>query len=104
MKVFWSWQSPGNIDRYLVRDALSEAIEKLKQDKEVEDAPRDLHLDHDIKNVPGSPDLVRTILGKIEKSEVVVADVTIVGRTPEGKYLINSNVAIETWLCLARMH
>jgi hypothetical protein len=97
MKIFWSWQSdtPGDIGRFLVRDALNDAIEKLKDDKEVEDAPRDLHLDYDVKDVPGSPDLVRTILEKIEKSEVVVADVTIVGKTPEGKGLTNSNVAIE---------
>jgi len=97
MKIFWSWQSdtPRNIGRYLVRDSLTNAIEKLKQDEGVEEAPRDIHLDHDIKNVPGSPDLVRTILDKIEKSEVVVADVTIVGKTAEEKSLINSNVAIE---------
>jgi hypothetical protein len=97
MKIFWSWQSdtPGDIGRFLVRDALNDAIEKLKDAKEVEDAPRDLHLDYDVKDVPGSPDLVRTILEKIEKSEVVVADVTIVGKTPGGKGLTNSNVAIE---------
>jgi hypothetical protein len=43
MKIFWSWQSdtPGNIGRYLVRDALNDAIEKLKQDEGVEDARRD---------------------------------------------------------------
>ena len=97
MKIFWSWQSdtPGKIGRFLVRDALNDAIEKLRADNGVEDAPRDVHLDHDVKDVPGSPDLVRAILEKIEKSEVVVADVTIVGKTEEGKGLINSNVAIE---------
>jgi hypothetical protein len=38
MKIFWSWQSdtPGEIGRFLVRDALNDAIEKLKDDKEVE--------------------------------------------------------------------
>ena len=97
MKIFWSWQSdtPGKIGRFLVRDALNDAIEKLRADNDIEDAPRDVHLDHDVKDVPGSPDLVRTILAKIEKSEVVVADVTIVGKTEEGEGLINSNVAIE---------
>ena len=97
MKIFWSWQSdtPKNIGRFLVRDALNAAVEKLKQGEGVEDAPRDIHLDHDIKNVLGSPDLVRTILNKIEKSEVVVADATIVGKTAGDKGLINSNVAIE---------
>jgi hypothetical protein len=97
MKIFWSWQSdtPGKIGRFLVRDALNDAIEKLKAANEVEEAQRDIHLDHDIKDVPGSPDLARTIMAKIEKSEVVIADVTIVGKTEEGKGLINSNVAIE---------
>jgi hypothetical protein len=97
MKIFWSWQSdtPGKIGRFLVRDALNDAIEKLRADNDVEDAPRDIHLDHDVKDIPGSPDLARIILAKIEKSEVVVADVTIVGKTEQGKGLINSNVAIE---------
>jgi hypothetical protein len=97
MKIFWSWQSdtPGNIGRFLVRDALNDAIEKLRAGNDVEDAPRNVHLDHDVKDVPGTPDLVRTILAKIEKSEVVVADVTIVGKTEVGKGLVNSNVAIE---------
>jgi hypothetical protein len=97
MKIFSSWQSdtPGNIGRFLVRDALNDAIEKLRADNDVEDAPRDVHLDHDVKDVPGSPDLVRTILAKIEMSEVVVSDVTIVDKTEVGKGLVNSNVAIE---------
>jgi len=98
MKIFWSWQSdtPGQIGRYLVRDALKDAIGKLKQADEIEDATREaLHLDQDLQGTTGSPDLVRTILKKIENSEVVVADVTIVGKTDEGDCLINSNVAIE---------
>jgi hypothetical protein len=48
LKIFWSWQSdtPGNIGRYLVRDALDDAIQKLKQASELEEAIReDLHLD-----------------------------------------------------------
>lgn len=39
-----------------------------------------LHLDQDIQDIAGSPDLARTILAKIDASEVVVADVTIVGK------------------------
>jgi len=63
-----------------------------------------LHLDHDRKGVPGSPDLAPTILKKIEQSAVFIADVTLVGRplagAPGGKRVhekrfINSNVGIE---------
>jgi len=112
MKVFWSWQSdtPGKTGRFFVRDVLQAAIDELRQPRDVEepsDAERreTLHLDHDRKDVPGSPDLVRTIFNKIDASTVVVADVTPVGTTSagkddngntvQGKKLINSNAAIE---------
>jgi hypothetical protein len=92
MKIFWSWQSdtPGKTGRFLVRSALQGAIDKLKQTPDLEEAVRGpLHLDQDIQDITGSPDLVRTIFEKIEQSEVVVADVTVVGATIENKKLIN---------------
>jgi hypothetical protein len=111
MKIFWSWQFdvPGNIGRHFVRYALAAAIETLKQPETVEEPSEAerrgmLHLDHDRKDVPGSPDLAPTILKKIEQSAVFIADVTLVGRPlanmPGGKgakakRFINSNVAIE---------
>ena len=60
-----------------------------------------MHLDHDRQGIPGSPDLARVILEKIEQSAVFIADVTPVGavtiqsgkETP--KKVINPNVAIE---------
>jgi hypothetical protein len=102
MIIFWSWQSdtPKQIGHYFVRDALREAIAQLKADHELlEPAERDaaaaLTLDSDRQGVPGSPDLAATIFEKIVRADVFVADVTLVGQTPDGKKLINSNVAIE---------
>lgn len=104
MKVFWSWQSdtPGKIGRFLIRDALKEAIAELKTMPEIEEPAREaLHLDYDREGVPGSPELVRTILDKVDASDVVVADVTLIGAITieqaekNSKKLINSNVAIE---------
>jgi hypothetical protein len=102
MIVFWSWQSdtPGNVGRYFIRDALRDAIKVLKSDKEIvepsEREARDaLKLDQDRQGVPGSPDLAATIFRKIDQATVFVADVTTTGATTEGKKLINSNVAIE---------
>src|ERR1700676_5549442 len=59
-----------------------------------------IHLDSDRQGIPGSPELARVILEKIDASFVVVADVTAVGATISAadkppKKLINSNVAIE---------
>ena len=99
VKVFWSWQSdhPGQISRHFVREALELAILELSQSPEVQEAQREVSLDHDRKGVSGSPDLASTILDKIRASDVIVADVTPVGATggEAGKKLINSNVAIE---------
>jgi hypothetical protein len=108
MKVFWSWQSdtPGKIGRHFVRDALSAAIEQLKETPEIEEptareARSAMHLDQDRKGIPGSPDLARVILEKIEQSAVFVADVTSVAITTiqkeetQRKKVINPNVAIE---------
>jgi hypothetical protein len=100
MKIFWSWQSdiPGKVSRHFVRDALETAIGELRAtDSSVEDSdrPEDLHLDHDRKGVTGSPDLFSTIVEKIRNSTVFVADVTPVATTPEGKKVMNPNVALE---------
>lgn len=103
MKVFWSWQSdtPGGTGRHLIRAALEDAISELKLVEEIEEAVRtDLHLDSDRQGVPGSPDLARVILEKIDAAFVVVADVTAVGAIATDsnkppKKLVNSNVAIE---------
>ena len=119
MKVFWSWQSdtPGKIGRHFVRDVLGEAIDILKQPNEIEepserDARENLHLDHDRKGVPGSPDLAPTIFSKIEQAAVFIADITLVheaavstNKSKEGrpKKLINPNVAIEYGHALGKL-
>ena len=90
---------------------MRDAIGQLKQAPDIEEptareSREALHLDQDIQDVAGSPDLARTIFDKIDLSQVVVADVTIVGSVLENtevevkgavrKELINSNVAIES--------
>lgn len=111
MKIFWSWQSdlPGKTNRHFVKGALEDAIAALKEsaDAIVEPSEREkldaLHLDHDRKGVPGSPDLAATIFEKIEAASVFVADVSTVAELeregengePFIKQVMNPNVAIE---------
>ncbi len=52
MKVFWAWQAdlPGKISRHFIREALEEAIEQLKQPRDIEEPDAesrrgDLHLE-----------------------------------------------------------
>jgi hypothetical protein len=107
MKIFWSWQSdtPGNVGRHFVREALETALKELNEESTIEESDRSdrLELDHDRKGVPGSPDLVPTILKKIEESKVFIADVTPVGKSSDGRALLNPNVAIELGYALAKV-
>jgi hypothetical protein len=110
MKVFWSWQSDRDpkLHHYFVRDALKDACRLIAIDPEYDEAQRP-EVDHDTKNVAGTPDITKTILDKIAAANVFVADVTPVGSTDpvalqpnvpaekrsEPKYLQNPNVMSE---------
>ena len=92
--VFWSWQSdqPPRETRSLIRDALIAALDRIAVDLEEADRPE---IDHDTKDVPGSPDIVASILAKIETAAVFIADVTPIAVTDGGKHVANPNVLIE---------
>lgn len=96
--IFFSWQSdrPKSEGRNLIERALEQAIKQLSRDLEIQEAVRDeIKVDSDTKNVPGSPKIFDTILEKIEKAAVVIADVTYVGTRPNGHPTPNPNVLIE---------
>ena len=92
--VFWSWQSdqPSRETRSLIRDALIAALDRIAVDLEEADRPE---IDHDTKDMPGSPDIVASILAKIETAAVFIADVTPIAVTDGGKHVANPNVLIE---------
>lgn len=92
--IFWSWQGdqPARVTRDLIRDALLDALEGLST--EFEEAARP-EIDHDTRGVPGTPDIVATILAKIDAAAVFVADLTPIAVTDKGKQVANPNVMIE---------
>lgn len=92
--VFWSWQSDTSAreTRDLMRDALRSALEEISASFEEAERPE---LDHDTKGVPGTPEIVTTILSKIEQAVVFVADITPVSKSESGKQIANPNVLIE---------
>jgi len=108
--IFWSWQSDRDpkLHHYFVRDALKDACKLIAIDTDYEEAARP-EVDHDTKNVAGTPDITKTILDKITKANVFVADMTPVGVTDpaelqpntaadkrtEPKHLQNPNVMSE---------
>jgi hypothetical protein len=93
-KVFWSWQSDVSPreTRDLIREALLAAIEQISASFEEADRPE---LDQDTRGVPGTPDIVATILDKIDKASAFVGDVTPITVSETGKQVANPNVLIE---------
>jgi hypothetical protein len=88
----------------LCPEALRQAIEELKIVAEISEPDRDVRkIDHDPSRASGAGPMLE-ILNLIDRADVVVADVTAVGRIgsgadiqPEsaGNRLINSNVGVE---------
>ncbi len=92
--VFYCWQSdsPPNHGRYLICEALDQASDRLSRDAEL---PCKLQIDSDTANETGLCDIPATILKKIASADVVVADLTFVSQTEDGKYCPNPNVLFE---------
>jgi hypothetical protein len=90
--IFWSWQSDldKRVTRDLVRDALAAAIEDLHAELDERH-----ELTSDTQGVPGSPDIVATILAKIDAAAVFVGDVTPIALSASSKAVANPNVLIE---------
>lgn len=92
--VFWSWQSDldGRVTREVIRFALDAAITMLSADVEEADRPS---LTSDTQGVAGTPDIVATILRKIDEAAVFVGDVTPIALSASGKACANPNVLLE---------
>ncbi|ODU79982.1 hypothetical protein [Novosphingobium sp. SCN 63-17] len=92
--VFWSWQSDldGRVTRDVIRTALDEAIAILAADLEEADRPS---LTSDTQGVAGTPDILATILAKIDEAAVFVGDVTPIALSDSGKACANPNVLLE---------
>lgn len=78
-KIFYSWQSdlPSQTNEQFIEVALKNVAQKLEDDSALDVIPI---FDRDIANVPGSPEIARTILAKIEQSDIFVADVSIINK------------------------
>lgn len=96
-QVFFSWQSdtPNRVGRTFVEACLERAIGELQADAEVDPADRDLVVDRDTLDVPGSPPIMETIFGKIDSAAVFLADLTYVAERQGGGRTPNPNVCIE---------
>lgn len=99
--VFYSWMSdlPNNTNRGFIEKALRSAVKELSNDGEIHVEAR---VDADTSGVPGSPDIANTLFKKIRKSDVFVADVSIVpSESQQARPTPNPNVLIELGYALS---
>jgi hypothetical protein len=93
--VFYAWQSdrPSKINRNLIRNAAEAACQRITND---ESNNWIVKLDSDTQGVAGMCDIPSTILDKITKCDIFLADLTFVGETDDEKqYMPNCNVIFE---------
>jgi hypothetical protein len=92
--VFYAWQSDTAQThcRQLIRDALDSVADKLNADLEI---PYRVTIDQDTQNVPGLCDIPATLLGKIERADAFVADLTYIATSRRDKHCSNPNVLFE---------
>lgn len=101
LTVFYAWQSdsPSNLNRGFIEQALREALKRLHLDAVLEPASRDVSAEpHE-----DTPSLVETFLKKIDECAIFIADLTLVS-LPKGalttvtsspRHSPNPNVLIE---------
>ena len=103
--VFYSWQSdtPATAGRQFIQAALAVAVEGVAANTSLVVRPE---LDHDTKNVPGSPPIVSAILTKIDECSVFVADVSQTYKRLDDeshRMAPNPNVLLELGYALKRL-
>lgn len=95
--IFFSWQSDTQTltGRNLIERALQRAIATLAADVDIDPADRELAMDRDTAGVSGSPPLVETIFGKVDRAAAFVSDLTYVAQREDGRRMPNPNVLLE---------
>ena len=91
--IFYSWQSdlPNKTNRGFIEQALKNAVKAIRNDNSIQIEPV---FDRDTKDVPGSPDIAKTIFNKIKQAQVFVCDVSIINQGAT-RLTPNPNVASE---------
>ncbi len=103
IRVFHAWQSDisKSTNRYLIRDSLEKAIEKLNASGE---HSARIAMDEATRDEPGSPNIATTIESKIDLCDVFVGDVSIINQdTRQPRPVPNPNVVYETGWAAARI-
>ena len=91
--IFYSWQSdlPNKYNRNFIRDCIEKAVKEANRDDKC------IEVDRDTNGIAGFPNIQQTILQKIERANIFIADISIVNKTILNKKrrMPNPNVLFE---------
>lgn len=105
--IFFSWQSDYNPSRTQIKDALKESINEIN---ETRGPKQQLEIVESTRAEDGAKDIVQAIKDNIDKSLIIVSDITNVAGVlgndskliEDGKNYPNANVVFETSYALLR--
>lgn len=94
--IFYAWQSdrPGKVNHHLIREAAEAACARISVDESNDWV---VAVDSDTQGEAGMCDIPNTILQKIERCDIFLADLTLIGTTDSDatKQIPNPNVVFE---------
>lgn len=93
--IFYSWQS----DIKAVKNFIQRSLKTVKGDK----YGLVIKIDHDTSGLPGSPKIEDAIIEKIKRSDIFVADVTIINQDYNGRKVCNPNVLLELGVAISSL-
>lgn len=94
MKIFYSWQSDLNLktNKNFIEDCIKAAIKEFNKKNPF---LVEFKLDKDTSGEPGNPEVINTILNKIDNSRLFICDLSIVNSDYHGRKTPNPNVLFE---------
>lgn len=94
MNIFFSWQSDTSLknNKNFIEDCIKVAIKEVNSENKF---LVDFQLDKDTTGEPGNPEIIKTILDKIDNCKIFVCDLSIINQDYAGKKTPNPNVIFE---------
>src|SRR5690554_3112996 len=94
MTIFFSWQSDLNLksNKNFIEGCIKTAIGEFNKENKL---LVDFTLDKDTSGEPGNPEIINTILNKIDNSRMFICDLSIINSDYHGRKIFNPNVIFE---------
>ena len=94
MTIFFSWQSDLNLksNKNFIEGCIKTAIGEFNKENKL---LVDFTLDKDTSGEPGNPEIINTILNKIDNSRMFICDLSIINSDYHGRKTPNPNVIFE---------